>query len=150
MSDEKTVSDNYTCANALEHFKQKFLDPLEKRTTQNHDFIFGGGYDKQCKEKGVEPDPKQVEKMKLGYDKLSFELGECKKVYKASFELVQKHEHVINELARIRKGLTDNIFWKGEMPSQLMDEQKDMMVSYLRDMNKILATCKLKEDENNG
>jgi len=146
MSDEK-VADNYMCANALEHFKQRFLDPLKERAKKNHDYIFNGGYDKQCKEKGVEPDPKQVEKMKLGYDKLSFELGECKKMYDASFLMVQRHEHVINELARIRLGLTENIFWKGEMPAQLMKEQQDMMVSYLRDINKILATCKLEENE---
>ena len=142
MPDEK-VADNYTCANALEHFKQKFLDPLKERAEKNHDFIFNGGYEKQCKEKNVDPDPKVEARMKKSYDELSFTYNECKKVYDASFLLVQRHEHVINELARIRKGLTDNIFWKGEMPSQLMDEQQQMMVGYLRDMNKILATCKL-------
>jgi len=145
MSDEKAVADNYTCANALEHFKQKYLDPLKERAEKNHDFIFGGGYDKQCKTKNVDPDPEVCKRMKKSYDELSFTYGECKKVYDASFLMVQRHEHVINELAKIRLGLTENIFYKGDMPAQLMDEQQAMMVGYLRDMNKILATCKLEK-----
>lgn len=143
--EDKKVADNYDCANALERFKQKLLDPLKVRADKNHDFIFKGGYEKQCKEKGVDPDEKVLTNMKKGYDNLSFQLGEYKAVYDASFKMVQRHEHVINVLAKIHVGLRENIIWKGEMPSQLMKEQQEMMLSYYRDITKILAPCKLDE-----
>ena len=145
MEEKKAVADNYECANKLEHFKQKFLDPLKERLDKNHDFIFKGGYEKQCKEKKVDPDPKQIERMKKAYDEKVAILNPCKMMYNAVIKMVMKHEAVVNELVKIHVGIRDNIFWKGEMPPKLMPEQQQMMEEYYRALSKIVATCKLDE-----
>ena len=147
MEDNKPVADNYECANALEHYKQKFLAPLGERVKKNYEFIFEGGYDKQCKDAGVDPDPKKVESMKKGYDEIFFQYNEGKLLYTAAFKLTQRHEAVIDELARIYKGIQENIVFQGEIPPQLMKEQCDMLKGYYRSMAKILATIKIDSDE---
>ena len=131
-------ADNWKCADILEQYKQRYFDPLEKRVKQNYAYIFEGGYEKKCKESGVDPDPKVVEKMKKSYDTLFFEYSEGKKLHEACFNLVQRHEAMVDELARIHVVIRDNVLWEGEIPSQLMGEQCDMLKGYFESIKQML------------
>ena len=72
----------------------------KERMDKNHDFIFKGGYEKQCKEKKVDPDPKQIERMKKAYDDNIAVLNPCKVMYNTVLKMVMKHEAIVNELVK--------------------------------------------------
>jgi hypothetical protein len=123
---------------ALEHFKKKLIDPLQKRMDLNHDFIFGGGYEKQCKEKNVDPLKSKIESMKKAYDKETFVLNESKKVYKAVLSSIEGHRATISPLLEVYVNMRDKIVSEGVFPTILMEEQAEMMTSYYEEIEKLV------------
>lgn len=141
----RTVADNWECADSLEKFKQKIIDPLQGRMDKNHIFLFQGGYEKQCEKNKVKPDYEYVDKLKKLYEENVALLSAYVDVYLATLTLIARHEATINELARVYVGFRDKVLWKDKIPSNLMPEQQEFIDEYFESIQKILEPCKLDE-----
>ena len=123
---------------AVTRYKKKFLDSLQKRMDLNHEYILEGGYEKECKEKNVDPDQKVISKMKIAYDKNSFTLKEGRDFYKADLVLLQAREATISTMIKVYASMRDNIVSDDTFPSQLMEEQVDMMNENFKSLKNIV------------
>ena len=131
------VADNWECANAIERFNQLVLDPLKKRADEAFNYTLGKEFEKSPKER--------KEKIKKRVEELKSELEKLEDVYNAAFQLVQRHEAVIDELSRIFVGVRNKILANGKFPKELFDEQVNIMDEYFNSINEILKPCKLEE-----
>ena len=145
------IADNWHCANALEHFKQKVIDPHRENIKKGEEYI-NGGYEKICKEKNKVVDTisekfisDHLTKAKKRLKEQQLLLTGYETIYVACYTLIQRHEGTINELSSIYVELKENLLWKGEMPSQLMGEQVKIMNNCFESIEKILEPCKLYE-----
>ena len=137
------VADNWECANSLEKFKQKIIDPLQGRMNKNHIFLFEGGYEKQCEKNKVKPDYEYIDKLKKLYEENVALLSSYIDIYLATLTLIDRHEATMNELTRVYVNFRDKVLWKDKMPSQLMPEQQEFIDGYFESIQKILEPCNL-------
>ena len=144
---KQTIADNYECATALDRYDKLFLDPLQVRMDNAHKMLFEGGYRKECEKKKIKPDPEVEKKMQQFYDENGPRLHEMKNFYNAVRVLINRHEGVINELARVYVGIRDKVMWKGEIPAQLMREQQAFLKEYFESIQKILEPCGLDQKD---
>lgn len=137
MENKYKVADNWSCANALERFKQFKIDTLEKKIKNGKEYISSGKF------KALITVKKKKAENKLAI--MEEDIVEMKKIYDAVYILIRRHEHVINELARIYVGMKDSILSKEKFPKELLDEQVKMMDEYYKCLKEILKPCKLEE-----
>jgi len=135
--------DNWDCANALERFKQRLIDPLKVRVSQGHDYIINNTYEKECKTNGITPDPKRIEKTKNAHDTNVGLLREYDLLYEAVTILIKRHEHIADEIAGIYIGIKENIIYKDEFPKQLMSEEQLLMQGYWESIIKLVEGLKI-------
>ena len=137
MQKNYKVADNWECANALEGFKRVVLDPLKKKVDEAFKYTLDKEFESSPKER--------QEKIKKRVEELKSELGKLEEVYNSAFQLVQRHESVIDELSRIFIGIRDKILANGKFPKELFDEQVKLMDEYFKSVDEILKPCKLDE-----
>jgi len=115
------VVDNYEAARALDRFHRTVVKPLTDRVDKGWDYII--------KDSPSLPEAEK-KKQQSRYDALKLQLDEMENFYNATKTLIMRHENMVNEIARIKVGIRENLLWEGLFPKELMDEQVKFMNEY--------------------
>lgn len=128
------VADNYEAARAMDRFHRNVIMPLAERITKGWEFIIGEGAGKTDEVR---------QKTQIRFDVLKLQLDEVQNIYDTTKTLVQRHENLVNDLAKIYVGIRENILWKDKFPAELMEEQVKMMEEYYQILDNYLKNLDL-------
>ena len=135
IKEEKSMVNDWACAQQLEIFKQRYLDPMEER---------------YAKAKAVFNDPKhrwespeQKEKAKAKYDEMDGYLNLYRALYGATMDLIHQHEALIDTLANSYASWFNVVSNKGKQMPQMMEGQVDELQKIFTNFYEVLKPLNL-------
>lgn len=113
---------NWKAASELESFKQKYLDPLNKRVVEARAIL-------DSPEQKWKGDQKARAKNK--YQMLDTQNIDFHRLYNAVMELIQQHEKQTDLIVQIYQDWYNNISVQGSQPAEMMNAQAAMLQGML-------------------
>ena len=134
------VADNWKAAEALEKFKQSYVDPFYNRVQELWKYVSTDKYEEECKLAGKEPDPAEKKRHEANYDSVKYKFDRLDEIYKALYIMVQRHENLVTKLSEYEAAAREYLMPDGQVPKDLSMMQRKLleeMFGFLWDYLKI-------------
>ena len=114
----RKIVNNWDAAKELERFKNRYLDPLDKKFEEAKSIIEDSTYPwkKNIKERAIER-----------FKELDTEVIDFHRLYNAMFELIQQHEGATNVMTEIYSKWYHKVSYEGQQMSEMMSSQAEVL-----------------------
>lgn len=132
--------DNWNCARQIDIFFARVLDPLTRKVEETRKYV-NEGYEKQCKEKGIPPDPKRLNQLTNVLRQRVKELQETREFYDATKILIRRHEALTTSVYDFQKNFEEKVLYQDQVPAELLSGQRQMIMDYFLKFKEMTDAC---------